>query len=144
MIHRHAAADPQKGHFAFSRIAAAGEFAGAANATECGVQPQGHEDRRVDGRLAGRMGDGLDPCVKRRQIQALDVLPNDAGLMVFWQQIDPGEGAELDLLAVGPFGAWPWGAGALGGRSSSGGRANNRGESSPGGEEAGEVFIDPF
>ena len=77
------------------------ELPGAADPLDSGVEPQRHEDLGVDGGTPGPPLDGLDAVVQGAEVEALDVVPDDAGGMLAGDQGVERRGAEDDLLTVG-------------------------------------------
>src|SRR5208337_1504971 len=68
-------------------IAPARQFAGAADAFVRGVQPQGHEDLRIDGGSSSMAFHCFYPRVEGSQVQLSSQLPNRTRLMVWRDQI---------------------------------------------------------
>ena len=100
----HVADDPPEGGvFAAKPV----ELAGAADALDGGVELQRHEDFGADGGPPGPPLDGLDAVVQGVEVEPLDVVPDDAGGMIAWDQGVQGRGAEDDLVAVGRPEPWP-------------------------------------
>jgi hypothetical protein len=60
--------------------------AGAGAALETGTQPQGEEDVGAEGWLAGVSLHGLDTGLAGGQVQFLDQVPDDAGLLLGGEQ----------------------------------------------------------
>jgi hypothetical protein len=102
IVERDAAANPLEGDLAGLGVAAAGQFAGAADAPKGGIQPQGGENPRVGRRMPGVVAGRLDLGQQRREVHFGDVLPDDPRFMVVWEQVVPATGAELDLQSIGP------------------------------------------
>jgi hypothetical protein len=74
------------------------QVAGAGHALEAGVQPQGEEDIRAKGRLAGVTFDGLDAGMESGEIELLDQVPDGANLMVGGELLI--EGSVRAMVAV--------------------------------------------
>ena len=117
--------EPAKGIVTDAQI---GEFAGAGEAREGGIQPQGDEQTRIDGRPSGNAAAGPDAVRQRGEVQPLDVGPDGAGGVVGLEELIDGHGRE-ELLAIGD-GEARWGGavglGAAGVRGVGHGRAERR------------------
>jgi len=90
--------------------------AGAANALDGGVQPQGHPDLRVGGRAPRPALDGADVPEEGRQVQSLDELPDGPGVVFGGQEVFQQHGRQQDLpvgppQARGRFGVGGWSRG---------------------------------
>jgi hypothetical protein len=104
VIDRGAAADPAIHHVAAGRPR---QLAGAADALGGGVEPQRHEDARVDGVAAGVALDGLDPAVQGGEVGGAGGVPDGADGMVVGDELVERVGPELDLIAAGGLVASP-------------------------------------
>jgi len=80
-------------------LAEPGQGAGAADAFQGGVEPDGGEDARIDRGPARAAFDGADPGVEQGQVELRDEVPDDAGLMVGLEEVLQGHGGE-ELLAI--------------------------------------------
>ena len=58
------------------------EFAARADAGDGGVEPDGQQDSRVEGRCPGPTGPGIDLVQQRVDVEADDEIPNGPGLML--------------------------------------------------------------
>jgi hypothetical protein len=67
------------------RGAAAVQVAGAADAAEAGVQPQGEEHVRAEGRLAGVAFDRFDAGMEGGEVELLDHVPDGTHRVVLGQ-----------------------------------------------------------
>ena len=76
-----------------------GELPGAGKAREGGIQPQGDEQPRIDGRPAGQVAAGPDAVIQRGEIQPLDVRPDGAGGVIGLEELIDSHGRE-ELLAI--------------------------------------------
>ncbi len=76
-----------------------GDLARTGKTSEGGIQPQGDEQTRIDGRSTGNAAPGANEIVPRREVQSLDVIPDVAGGMVFFNELIDGHGRK-DLLAI--------------------------------------------
>jgi hypothetical protein len=103
VIEAHATAQPLKGDLV---PATAVQLAGAADATQCRVQPQGQQNAWIGGRGAGAACHRLDLAQQVAEVKALDKRPNRSGRMVLGQQRVQATSTHLDLLAVGVTQAW--------------------------------------
>jgi len=98
VVHRHAPADPPV------RVvlqAQTREFAPTAHAVQCGVQPKGEQDVRVDRRTTGIGAARLDRPDQFAQVLAHDVAPHQPGPMVLGQQRFQVRGPQFNLQPVG-------------------------------------------
>ena len=96
VIHRDAAAKPTIRRMV---LAQAIQFPRAAHRPQGGVQPQGHQDARIGGRLPRTALDRLNPLVQLRQVKTANVVPNDPGLMLLGQKLVERTRLKLDLIA---------------------------------------------
>ena len=71
-----------------------GEFASAGEAGEGGIQPQGDEQTRIDGRSSGNAAAGANAVIQRCEVQFLDVGPDSAGGVVGFKEFIDGHGRE--------------------------------------------------
>jgi len=99
IVHRHAPADPPV-RIVF--LAQPRHRPRAAHALERRVQPQRHENRRVDRRATGVPLHGLDLGIEWPQVQPLDELPDHAGAVLGGQQPLQVRRAQFQLLAIRP------------------------------------------
>ena len=88
--------EPAKGIVTAAQI---GEFPGAGEAREGGIQPQGDEQPRIDGRPPGQAAAGPDAVKQRGEVQPLDVRPDGAGGVIGLEELIDGPGRE-ELLAI--------------------------------------------
>jgi len=98
------AADPAVG---VVLVAQAVEGPGAAHPLERGVQPERHEDRRVDRRTAAVALRLPDLGVEGRQVEALDERPCEASPVLGRQEALEIGRTQGDLLAAGPLESGP-------------------------------------
>ena len=71
----------------------------AADAAQRRIQPQGHENSRVRGRLSGAVLYRLDRVLQRRQVQAAYVFPDDPCFVVIGNQLVERAFPKLHLVA---------------------------------------------
>src|SRR5262249_27631984 len=79
-----------------------GQGACGADAFEGGVQPQGDEDARVGGWCAGVSLDGADAVVQGGEVESLDEVPDETGLVVILQEVLQGHGGDDPLPGGAP------------------------------------------
>ena len=96
VVDTHPAAQPAVGIVA---VAQPVEFACRAHAVQRRVQPQAHQNRRVDGRAPDAAFDGTDLRVQGLKIKRLHEGPDGAGLVVGGQRRVKVAGAQFDLVA---------------------------------------------
>jgi hypothetical protein len=77
------------------------ELSGAANAVDGGVEPQRHEDLGIDGGATGPALGGLDAVVQGAEVEAFDVVPDEACGMIVGDQVIQWRRSEDDLIVVG-------------------------------------------
>src|SRR5208337_2100231 len=58
------------------------EFTSAGKARECGIQPQGDKQTRINGRTTGQAPTGTNVVIQRCEVQPLGVSPDGAGGVV--------------------------------------------------------------
>ena len=100
IVHRHLAADPLKRHFSTVGVATAVQFAGTADAPQGRIQPQAHQNARIGGRSFRLRFPCPNNGQQRRQVQTFHIIPDDAHLMVFRDQVLQGAQAQTGLLPI--------------------------------------------
>ena len=75
--------------------------AGAANALDGGVEPQGHPDLRIGGGASGSALHSADVAEEGRQVEALDELPDGPGVVFGGQEVFQQQRRQQDV-PVGP------------------------------------------
>ena len=76
-----------------------GQLPGAGEAGEGGIQPQGDEQTRVDGRSSGNAAACPNGVKQECEVQPLDVRPNSASGVVGFEEFIDGDGRK-ELLAI--------------------------------------------
>ena len=74
-----------------------GHSPGAADALNSGLQPQGHQDLRIDRGPAGPAFHGSNALEQGRQVEPLDKLPDRAGRVFGGHQVLQGHGRQPGL-----------------------------------------------
>jgi hypothetical protein len=111
VVDRDLADDPLVGGVGATECVA---LSGTADALDGGVEPQRHEDLGIDRGSAGPALDGLDAVVHGAEVEAFDVVPDEARGMIVGDQIIQWRRSEDDLIAVGgaePGPSLHWGGG---------------------------------
>ena len=96
VVHAHPAAQPAVGVVALAQPV---EFARRSHTVERRIQPQAHQNGRVNGRAPDAAFDGPDSRVQGLQIKRLHERPDSTGLVVGGQRGVKVTGAQFDLIA---------------------------------------------
>src|SRR5271166_4856138 len=89
VIDRHTAGKPDKGVIMNAQHS---EFAGAGEAGQRSVQPQGDEQTWIDGRSSAKAAASTNAVIQRCKVQLLDIGPDSAGRVVWLKKFIDGHG----------------------------------------------------